>query len=1392
MTTLQVIFIVPIVFYSFYSSVYNFGPKHRRRTFSEIYQDPVPPEESFFWNERGQLYTRDNPNIVPRKVMRSKRFLSKQDRRDQAKHRRLKFKDQRRIIPQTTQYKCPTSEITPMTERHGIYSMYTNPHAGIIGYDNAYVSNGMTKTLYFAINSFSYPYWVYLEPPKKPPDGIITHVIMSSVITGIFMVIVSKAYMRLRCRIILRNTRRRLRKMVTPKSIGLCKRIYSACVPSQFTPSIRLHSLVHLLRVISGDKSHFSWHEMVDYFMREDPLDSKKQSTSYSDEDGFFYFDTDDGHDLFFDSFNSYDEIEHDDTTECIFNSSQHPARSIISAFATGEEDEYGDNTTASFDTDSSFWVCDNSATGHICNDKSLFHGPMIPSEYNVGSATGTSEPNLMGTVMLWVTDNEGVEHTFALKDCVYLPQSPVNLLSTRRLAEQFPEGHGGVDRRGTGITSVFEDHTLFWHGNQYRKTFHTANSGLPECLFNTGYSRLKTYTSQVTRHYNDSVSWAFTSESKEKSYVEGDKIDLCPEDTVSFLKGMKLLYNDGSGTKELVTFLAVDFIDDMQLKCQIQRSDGSQALVYPEMLNFIENPDIASVPQTSDDYCRECHNVQPEDLKHILDPKPLSPLQEEMMSYHNRLHHLPFPKLIALAERGDIPKRLADLKGRTPICVACVFGTAHKRPWRTKSKKRKSIRKESDNAPGKKTSVDQIVSAQPGLIPQMSGFLTNLRINGATVFVDHYSDHVYVYLMRDLTLDETLLTKAAYERFLHSIGASAHAYHADNGRFADKGFQDDCKQNNQTITFCGVGAHHQNGIAERKIKDITLGGRTLLLHAKRMLPEYISTILWPFAIKCYEDRMNNLVHRADGRTPYQTLARLDATAINVANFHVFGCPCYVLDHRLQSGQSMVPKWEPRARMGIYVGRSPAHASNVGLILNPRTGHVSPQFHVVYDDNFTTVPYLRTGTVPPHWADLVRESSDLRQVDSQKGTWQSLSIDDPISEGDFSSDPDVVLTELQSSPANINHIQDAEQSTRSFDREGESDASNRTVTFQEESQPQTEFTNLENNTVQQRQMPVPIDLNTSGLRRSSRLAELKKREAEHPSNDSYTNPNRRAYTAKTTNTKRACLALFSLFCALGTETLWSFTLQASKNTAHASFSATSSLLSNAVDSYHRANVLYDNTINCFSTMTVAAEASNEVFTYRDALKQPDRVEFIKAMVKEIEDHEKRGHWEIVEKSTIPDGTKTIMSIWSFKRKRFPDGSLNKHKARLCAHGGMQTWGQNYWETYAPVVNWTSVRMLLAVANIHNLPSKSIDFVLAFPQAKLEVPVYMQLPVGFVYDEEQRGKYVLKLVSNLYGLKQGSYNWFKKLEAGLIDRSFCTQPSRPLCILWRRMYCSHVR
>ena len=67
---------------------------------------------------------------------------------------------------------------------------------------------------------------------------------------------------------------------------------------------------------------------------------------------------------------------------------------------------------------------------------------------------------------------------------------------------------------------------------------------------------------------------------------------------------------------------------------------------------------------------------------------------------------------------------------------------------------------------------------------------------------------------------------------------------------------------------------------------------------------------------------------------------------------------------------------------------------------------------------------------------------------------------------------------------------------------------------------------------------------------------------------------------------------------------------------------------------------------------------------------------------------------------------------------------------------MQTWGVNYWETYSPVVNWLSVRTLMALSIIHGLETHSIDFVLAFPQADVNVPIYMEFPMVFSCDDSQ--------------------------------------------------------
>ena len=91
--------------------------------------------------------------------------------------------------------------------------------------------------------------------------------------------------------------------------------------------------------------------------------------------------------------------------------------------------------------------------------------------------------------------------------------------------------------------------------------------------------------------------------------------------------------------------------------------------------------------------------------------------------------------------------------------------------------------------------------------------------------------------------------------------------------------------------------------------------------------------------------------------------------------------------------------------------------------------------------------------------------------------------------------------------------------------------------------------------------------------------------------------------------------------------------------------------------------------------------------------------YVKAMAKEAADHESRDHWTVIPRSQKPLDVKTILAIWAFKRKRYSDGRINKRKAMLCAHGGMQTHRVNYWDTYSPTVKWISIRFFLVVAEI---------------------------------------------------------------------------------------------
>ena len=133
-----------------------------------------------------------------------------------------------------------------------------------------------------------------------------------------------------------------------------------------------------------------------------------------------------------------------------------------------------------------------------------------------------------------------------------------------------------------------------------------------------------------------------------------------------------------------------------------------------------------------------------------------------------------------------------------------------------------------------------------------------------------------------------------------------------------------------------------------------------------------IDTMFWPFAFKDMAERLNTLRPNLDSSTPESIFYNVKDSDMPGVSFHTLFCPVYVLDSRLHSADGAGPtKWEPRSRIGVYLGHSPFHAGSVSLVFNPSTGRVGPRYHVVFDDKFTTVKYIEQGTMPPNWADLV-------------------------------------------------------------------------------------------------------------------------------------------------------------------------------------------------------------------------------------------------------------------------------------------------------------------------------------------------------------------------------------------------------------------------------------
>ena len=121
--------------------------------------------------------------------------------------------------------------------------------------------------------------------------------------------------------------------------------------------------------------------------------------------------------------------------------------------------------------------------------------------------------------------------------------------------------------------------------------------------------------------------------------------------------------------------------------------------------------------------------------------------------------------------------------------------------------------------------------------------------------------------------------------------------------------------------------------------------------------------------------------------------------------------------------------------------------------------------------------------------------------------------------------------------------------------------------------------------------------------------------------------------------------------------------------------------------------------------------------YHEAMREPYIDQFLQAVDKEVNTQIESDVIRLVDKEQVPLGTKVFAVVWALRRKKkFLTGKISKYKARMNLDGSKQSKGVHYDQSYAPVVTWHSIQLMLALDLLNGWHKKKIDYVVAYPQA----------------------------------------------------------------------------
>lgn len=757
---------------------------------------------------------------------------------------------------------------------------------------------------------------------------------------------------------------------------------------------------------------------------------------------------------------------------------------------------------------------------------------------------------------------------------------------------------------------------------------------------------------------------------------------------------------------------------------------------------------------------------------------------EKELLRWHYRLGHLGFRRIQALMRSGVLAHSQATRSlhvaaskiEHPPKCAACQYGKQTRRPSPGKKssavKDKSGALKKDDLFAGQKIAVDHFVCSTKGRLFTSKGKTAeNEMFCGGCVYVDHATGYLFVAFQKQLNTHETLKAKEQFELMCRDHGVIPQSYLSDNAStFTSQGYTGKLREFAQIMTFAGAGAHHHNGTAERAIGTVTNMARTMMLHSAIHWPDIADSTLWPMAVAHAVYLYNHMPSVDTGISPADLFTKTRWEQRKFHDVHVWGCPVYVLDKSLSDGKK-IPRWKPRSKRSMYMGNSPQHASTVPLVLNPETGSITAQFHVVFDDWFATVA-ASASELPDFnsedWARMFGDATYLNMSDEnetdepttndEKHALEADRRRDQVARAFDSLDPPTPLPAVPL-PETIPTIESPPAAPASPDIAAPVSPPSAPVSETRERGPPPLVPRRSTPAMSSRREPTQVQQPSSRRER----AQESHQEPAQPVNIRPTSqgsgvrrsqrtikpPNRHSYDGSQ--------GRHGYFAGLKYD---------SEDASGASFMQEPML-----------HALYH---YCGLTNPVAFKASSsdpDTLTFDQAMADFDnKLAWKKAMENEIRELENHGTWEQVPVSDAQ--TKILPLTWVLRRKRTPDGEIKKLKARICVRGDLQ---EGEFDTYAPVVSWISVRIFLVLTMTMKWVTCSIDFSNAFVQSELKEPVWVHLPRGFSTDG---GRGVcLRLKRSLYGIAIAPRLWFETAMTAMLELGLKQSQHDP-CLLYK--------